>query len=57
MNQAVEAEKLMAGLSRAEKARLLQRLTRSTGDAFQGIASREWVLDGEACVARKRIPV
>lgn len=51
------AEELLARLSRAEKAQVLQWAARDVGDAFPGIESRPGVCGGEACVVRTRIPV
>ncbi len=52
-----EAERLLAGLSRAEKALLLRSVVEDLGDAFPGIESRHGVCGGEPCVVRTRIPV
>lgn len=52
-----EIEKLLAELSRAEKARLLQRVVQDLGDAFPGIESNPGVCGGEPCIVRTRIPV
>lgn len=52
-----EAEKVLAGLNRAEKAQLLQWVVRDLGDAFPGIESAEGVCGGEPRVVRTRIPV
>jgi uncharacterized protein (DUF433 family) len=52
-----DAEKLLSGLSRAEKAQLLQRVARDLGDAFPGIDSTPGVCGGEPCIVRTRIPV
>ena len=52
-----EAERLLAGLSRAEKALLLRSVVEDLGDAFPGIESRPGVCGGEPCVVRTRIPV
>lgn len=52
-----EAEHLLASLSRAEKAHLLQVLVRDLGDAFPGIESNPNVLGGSARIVRTRIPV
>ncbi len=52
-----EAEKLLASMSRAEKAQLLQWVARDIGDAFPGIVSTPAVCGGEPCVVRTRIPV
>lgn len=52
-----DAEKLLAGLTRAEKAQLVQSVILDLGDAFPGIESRPGVCGGEACIVRTRIPV
>ncbi len=52
-----EVEALIAQLSRAEKAQLLQVVVRDLGDAFPGIASTPKVNGGEPCIVRTRIPV
>src|ERR671918_2360597 len=52
-----EVEKLLAGMTRAEKAQLLQWVVRDLGDAFPGIASTPGVSGGEPCIVRTRIPV
>jgi len=52
-----EVEALIAGLSRAEKAQLLQSVVRDLGDAFPGIDSMPDVSGGEPCIVRTRIPV
>jgi uncharacterized protein (DUF433 family) len=52
-----EAEKLLAGMTRAEKAQLLQWVVRDLGDAFPGIESIPGVCGGEPCIVRTRIPV
>ena len=52
-----EVEALIAQLSRAEKAQLLQSVVRDLGDAFPGIASTPDVSGGEPCIVRTRIPV
>jgi len=58
MTDAVEqAEKLIASMTRAEKAQILQFVVRDLGDAFPGIESRAAVCGGDACVVRTRIPV
>ena len=51
------AEKLLAQLSRAEKAQVLQWAARDLGDAFPGIEGRPGVCGGEPCIVRTRIPV
>ena len=57
MSTLQEAEKLLAGMSRAEKAQLLQCVVRDLGDAFPGIESIAGVCGGEPCMVRTRIPV
>jgi len=52
-----ETEKLLANLTRAEKAHLLQLIARDLGDSFPGIESREGVAGGDPCIVRTRIPV
>jgi len=52
-----EVEKLLAQLTRAEKAELLQWVVRDLGDAFPGIESTPDVCGGAAVIARTRIPV
>jgi uncharacterized protein (DUF433 family) len=51
------AQELLAKLSRAEKAQVLQWAAHDLGDAFPGIESRQGVCGGEPCVVRTRIPV
>lgn len=57
MNALQEAEELVARLTRAEKAQLLQSVVRDLGDAFPGIVSTPGVSGGEPCIVRTRIPV
>ena len=52
-----DAEKLLASMSRAEKARLLQAVARDLGDVFPGIDTTPGVSAGEPCIVRTRIPV
>ncbi len=52
-----DAERLLGGMSKAEKAELLQLIAHDLGDAFPGIESRPGVCGGEACIVRTRIPV
>src|SRR5438093_8663876 len=51
------AEALLARMSRAEKAQVLQWAARDLGDALPGIESRPGVCGGEPCIVRTRIPV
>lgn len=57
MNTIQEAEKLLAAMTRAEKAQLLQWVVRDLGDAFPGIESKPDVCGGEPCIVRTRISV
>ena len=57
MNIIQETEKLLATLTRAEKAQLLQWIVRDLGDAFPGIETQPGVAGGEPCIVRTRIPV
>jgi uncharacterized protein (DUF433 family) len=52
-----EIEQLLAEMSRAEKAQVLQWVVRDLGDAFPGIESRPEINGGEPCIVRTRIPV
>jgi uncharacterized protein (DUF433 family) len=52
-----EAENLLPGMTRAEKAQLLQAVINDLGDAFPGIESQPGVCGGEPCIIRTRIPV
>lgn len=52
-----DAEHLLARMSRAEKAQLLQWLVRDLGNSFPGIESTPEILGGEARIVRTRIPV
>ncbi len=48
---------MLAALSQAEKAQVLQWVARDLGDAFPGIESTPSVSGGEPCIVRTRIPV
>lgn len=50
-------EKIYKGLSRSDKAQLLQWAARDLGDSFPGIESNPQICGGEACIVRTRIPV
>jgi uncharacterized protein (DUF433 family) len=52
-----ESEQLLAKMTRAEKAQLLQRVVRDLGDAFPGIESTPDVFGGEPRIVHTRIPV
>ncbi|MEK6408166.1 MAG: DUF433 domain-containing protein [Acidobacteriota bacterium] len=57
MSASEEAEKLLASMTKGEKARLLQIVARDLGDAFPGIDSNPRICGGEPCIIRTRIPV
>lgn len=57
MSTIQDAEKLLTGMTRAEKAQLLQIVVRDLGDAFPGIESTVGVCGGAARIVRTRIPV
>ncbi|MBI3965714.1 MAG: DUF433 domain-containing protein [Chloroflexi bacterium] len=57
MSALQEAEKLLAIMSRAEKAQLLQWVARDLGAAYPGIESTPGVSGGEPSIVRTRIPV
>jgi uncharacterized protein (DUF433 family) len=57
MSLVQEAERLLSGMTRAEKVQLLQSVVRDLGDAFPGIESRPDICGGEPCIVRTRIPV
>ena len=51
------AEELLAKMSRAEKAQVLQWAACDVGEAFPGIESLPEVSGGTPCIVRTRIPV
>ena len=57
MSTVQEAEKLLSGMTRGEKAQLLQWVARDLGGAYPGIDSIPGVCGGEPCIVRTRIPV
>ncbi|MBI4603968.1 MAG: DUF433 domain-containing protein [Planctomycetes bacterium] len=57
MDRVHEAERLIATMSRAEKAQVLKLVVQELGDAFPGIESVPGVCGGEPCIVRTRIPV
>jgi len=57
MNTMQEREQILDGMTRAEKAQLLQFLLRDLNDDFPGIENRHNVMGGAACIIRTRIPV
>ena len=52
-----EIEAILADLTRAEKAQVLQWIVRDLGDAFPGIESTPDVVGSAARIVRMRIPV
>ena len=52
-----EAEKLLAEMSPAEKAQLLQRIARDLSQFFPGIEETPGISGGAARIVRTRIPV
>jgi uncharacterized protein (DUF433 family) len=57
MNVLAQVEHLLAEMTPAEKAQLLQWVVRDLGEAFPGIEFDPAVSGGEACIVRTRIPV
>lgn len=57
MTRLEQAEKLLAEMTPAEKALVLQWVVRDLGDAFPGIESAAGVCGGEARIVRTRVPV
>ncbi len=52
-----QAEKLLAAMTRAEKAQSRQWVVRDLGDAFPGVESTPDVCGGDVRIVRTRIPV
>ena len=52
-----QVQELLAQMTRAEKAAVLQNVVQDLGDAFPGIECLEGVCGGEPCIVRTRIPV
>ena len=52
-----EAENLIGGMSRAEKAAVLRWIAIDLGEDYTGIESSPGVCEGEARIVRTRIPV
>ena len=57
MKNSVEIERLLATLTRAEKAELLRWVAQDLGDTYPGIETTPGVCGGAACIVRTRIPV
>lgn len=52
-----QSSELLANMSRAEKAQLLQWTAQDVAGAWPGVESRAEVCGGDACIVRTRIPV
>ena len=57
MKNSVEIERLLATLTRAEKAELLRWVVQDLGDIYAGIEKTPGICGGAACIVRTRIPV
>lgn len=57
MTSLEQAERLLTGMSPAEKAELLQWLIHDLSGTFPGIETVDDVAGGEPCIAGTRIPV
>lgn len=57
MSKLAQLQEMLSGLTRAEKALVLQWVVKDLGDAFPGIESTIGVCGGERCIIRTRIPV
>jgi len=57
MKKTEEVIEILATLTRAEKAELLQWVVQDLGDTFPGIEKTTGVCGGEPCIVRTRIPV
>lgn len=57
MSSLEKVEEILSGLTKAEKAQVLQWVVRDMGDAFPGIDIISEVCGGEPCIVRTRIPV
>jgi uncharacterized protein (DUF433 family) len=52
-----EAQELLARMSPAEKAEMVQAVIRDIGGVYPGIESNPDVVGGDPCIIRTRIPV
>ena len=57
MSKIEEAEKLLASMTRGEKAQLLKQVARDLDETFPGIDATPGVCGGAPCIVRTRIPV
>jgi uncharacterized protein (DUF433 family) len=57
MSKLEDVEKVVAELTPAEKASLLQTVVLELGNASPGVETKPDVCGGEACIVRTRIPV
>ena len=57
MSTPADRERMLAAMTRAEKAELLRWIVQDLGDDFPGIESRPDVMGGVPSITRTRIPV
>lgn len=57
MNALREIEKLLSGLTKAEKGQLLKKVAQDITESFPGIESDPRICGGDPCIVRTRIPV
>ncbi len=57
MTELEKAQSAVAGLSRAEKVRVLEWIVEALGETFPGIESTPGLVGGEPCIVRTRVPV
>jgi uncharacterized protein (DUF433 family) len=57
MTKLEEAEQVLSGLTRGEKAQILRWVIQDLDESFPGIDTRTDVSGGEPCIVRTRIPV
>jgi len=57
MKNSLEIERLLATMTRAEKAELLRWVAQDIGDTYAGIDTTPGVCGSAACIVRTRIPV
>jgi uncharacterized protein (DUF433 family) len=56
-NSLIEAERILANMTRAEKTQVLQWIARDLGSATPGVEITPGVCGGEPCIENTRIPV
>jgi uncharacterized protein (DUF433 family) len=57
MSKLSDAEEIIAGLNRAEKAELLKLVVQDLADSFPGVDNAPGICGGESRIVRTRIPV